>query len=52
MASSALILGGIGYWIDQQRQHETPYLGVAGVLLGFVLGMYRLIRVAKEVGGG
>lgn len=51
LAVSVLVLGGIGYWVDEQRQHETPYLGIAGVLLGFVLGMYRLIRLAQEIGG-
>ena len=50
-AAAVLLLGGIGYWIDAARQHETPYLGAAGALLGFVVGMYRLIRVAQEVGG-
>ena len=46
LAAGALVFGGLGYWLDGYRQHERPYLGIVGVLLGFSLGMYRLILVA------
>lgn len=56
LAASTLVLGGIGLWIDRSRGHETPYLTIAGALVGFAVGMYRLIRLAvsagDEVGGG
>ena len=51
LASFALILGAAGYWLDNSQGHATPYFGVAGVLIGFTLGMYRLIRLAMKTGG-
>lgn len=56
LAASTLVLGGIGLWIDRSRGRETPYLAIAGALVGFAVGLYRLIRLAvsasEESGGG
>ena len=51
LASFALILGAAGYWFDNNQGYTTPYFGVAGVLIGFALGMYRLVRLAMKTGG-
>lgn len=37
-----------GYWADR-HWHWTPWGTVAGVVLGFALGMYILIRQAGEM---
>ncbi len=47
LACYTLLLGGAGYWIDS-TWHTQPYLGIAGSLLGFSLGMYRLIVLATR----
>jgi len=49
LATGALGLGGVGYLIDRRIGWQPPWLGIAGVFLGFALGMYRLIRVANEL---
>ncbi len=46
LASYTLLLGAAGYWVDRRYGFPNPYVGVAGALLGFSLGMYRLIAVA------
>jgi Putative F0F1-ATPase subunit Ca2+/Mg2+ transporter len=48
LASYTLILGAAGYWVDGRWQHTQPYLGIAGALVGFSLGMYRLIVLASR----
>ena len=50
LASFSLILGAAGYWLDNSQDHATPYFGIAGVLIGFTLAMYRLIRLAAKIG--
>lgn len=49
LASFSLILGAMGYGIDYLMGNRTPYFAVAGVLLGFVLGFYRLIVLANKL---
>lgn len=49
LAGFALILGGLGYLVDRQIGWRQPYLAIAGVLIGFGLGMYRLIRIANSL---
>ena len=50
LASFALILGGVGYGIDHWLgNHVTPYFAIAGILLGFSLGFYRLIVLASKM---
>lgn len=40
---------GAGYLADK-HWHAAPWLTVTGVIAGFALGMYILIRQAKEMG--
>lgn len=39
--------GAIGYWIDQ-RLGTKPVLLILGVILGFVGGIWQLIRLTKR----
>jgi len=49
LASYALILGGIGYAADQWLGNQQPWIGIAGLIVGFCLGFYRLIQLAGEI---
>ncbi|MCM2373772.1 AtpZ/AtpI family protein [Aporhodopirellula aestuarii] len=49
LASFSLILGGAGYAIDHWLGNGTPYLGIAGLFVGFSLGFYRLIVLAGKM---
>ena len=49
LASFSLILGGLGYAIDQWAGNATPYAAIAGLLVGFSLGFYRLIVMANHL---
>lgn len=50
LASFPLILGAMGYyWLDPWMGNETPYIAIAGVLIGFCLGFYRLIQMANRI---
>ncbi|TWT95041.1 AtpZ/AtpI family protein [Neorhodopirellula pilleata] len=49
LASFSLILGGLGYAIDQWAGNQTPYIAIVGLLLGFSLGFYRLIILANQL---
>ncbi len=46
LATYTLILGAAGYAIDHFRGHAIPWFAIAGSLVGFTLGMYRLIVLA------
>lgn len=46
LAGSTLAMAGLGYVIDTARGHQTPYATIAAALVGFSLGMYRLISIA------
>ena len=50
MASYTLLMGAAGYWLDGRIGNAKPWLGVAGALFGFTLGMYRLIALAIRNG--
>lgn len=50
LASFSLILGGAGYGVDHWLGNSTPYFAIAGLLLGFSLGFYRLIVLASKMG--
>ncbi|MFG0267703.1 MAG: AtpZ/AtpI family protein [Rhodopirellula sp. JB055] len=50
LASFPLILGAMGYyWLDPWMGNETPYIAIAGVLVGFCLGFYRLILMVNQL---
>ncbi|TWT65978.1 AtpZ/AtpI family protein [Allorhodopirellula solitaria] len=49
LASFSLILGGAGYAVDHWMDNSTPYIAIAGMLLGFCLGFYRLIVLASKM---
>lgn len=49
LASFSLILGGAGYAVDRWMGNLTPYFAIAGLLLGFSLGFYRLIVLANRL---
>ncbi|WDQ17586.1 AtpZ/AtpI family protein [Rhodopirellula sp. P2] len=50
LASFPLILGAIGYyWLDPWMGFETPFIAIAGVLVGFCLGFYRLILMVNQL---
>lgn len=49
IASFSLILGAMGYGIDQAMTNSSPYIGIVGLLLGFSLGFYRLIVLASKL---
>lgn len=49
LASFSLILGGAGYGVDHFMGNGTPYVAIAGLLLGFSLGFYRLIVLANRL---
>ncbi len=42
----ALPAGG-GYWLDQ-RFHTLPILSAVGALLGFAVGFYHLLKIARQ----
>jgi hypothetical protein len=46
LASITLGLAGLGFWIDSQRGHVTPYATALGALVGFSYGMFRFIQKA------
>ncbi len=48
LASYTLILGAGGYWIDSHWEHSQPFFAITGALVGFTLGMYRLIVLATR----
>ena len=43
LIGSILLLGGIGYLVDQWRG-TSPWLVLAGLLLGIVVGFYELSK--------
>ncbi len=49
--TAALLLGlGLGWWLDR-RLGTGPWLMLLGILLGIVVGMYGIARVAFPPGG-
>ncbi|TWU18930.1 AtpZ/AtpI family protein [Allorhodopirellula heiligendammensis] len=49
LATYSLVLGGAGYGLDHWLGNATPYFAIAGILLGFSLGFYRLIVMASKI---
>jgi F0F1-type ATP synthase assembly protein I len=50
--TAGLVLGGLGgRWLDQKLGTE-PWLTITGLLLGFVVGMTEVARVAFRRGSG
>jgi len=49
LASFSLILGGAGYAVDRWMGNPTPFVAIAGLLVGFSLGFYRLIVLANRM---
>jgi F0F1-type ATP synthase assembly protein I len=49
LASFSLLLGGGGYLVDRWLGNITPYFAIAGLLVGFSLGFYRLIILASKM---
>jgi len=43
-----ILFGYLGHWADQFWDHR-PLLLLAGVFLGFALGLYRMIKVIKDL---
>ncbi len=47
--AAAEILGGaVGFWLDK-KYHTSPWLLLAGVALGFMLGLYIIWRRTQEM---
>ena len=46
LVGAILLLGGGGYFLDG-RFGTKPWLAVAGLLLGIVVGFYELIKVTR-----
>ncbi len=49
LAGSTLVFGAAGYWVDWIRDHGTPYVALVGLLVGFAVGLYRLISLAMKM---
>lgn len=49
LASFSLLLGGAGYAVDHWLGNPTPYFAIAGIVIGFCLGFYRLIVLANKM---
>lgn len=47
-AAAILLLGGVGWWFDK-RLDTDPWLMVVGFGLGFVVGLWLLIKAAGRM---
>ncbi len=47
-AVAELLGGALGIWLDKKWE-TSPWMLLLGVLGGFALGMYRIIRFAHEM---
>jgi F0F1-type ATP synthase assembly protein I len=43
-----LVPTGLGMWVDA-RWDLSPWCTVAGAAVGFAAGLYRLVRIAREI---
>lgn len=43
-----IFFGYLGYWLDEKLQQRSLFL-IAGVFLGFALGLYRMVKVINEL---
>ena len=48
LATYSLVLAALGYWLDSARQHSRPFATALGALIGFTIGMIRLIQIARR----
>jgi len=46
-ALSEILGGAFGYWLDK-KFGTLPWCLLGGVLIGFCIGFYRIVKVAKE----
>jgi ATP synthase protein I len=47
LVGAILLLGMVGYWVDQWRD-SSPWFLLAGLLAGMVVGFYELIKIARH----
>lgn len=47
-AASEILGAYAGYWLDK-RLDSSPWFLIAGVVLGFMLGFYQIVRSAKQM---
>ena len=47
LVGGVILLGGIGYAIDQWRG-TSPWFAVAGLFLGIIVGFYELIKTVSQ----
>ncbi len=47
-AVSEILCAGAGYWLDQ-RWGTAPWCLVAGAAAGFALGLYQILRAARQM---
>jgi F0F1-type ATP synthase assembly protein I len=45
--AAILVLGGAGWWLDQKLATQ-PWLLIVGIALGFMLGLWIMIRAASR----
>jgi F0F1-type ATP synthase assembly protein I len=45
--AAILLLGGIGWWLDQTL-NTRPWLLITGCALGFLLGLWLMIKAAAR----
>jgi F0F1-type ATP synthase assembly protein I len=50
-AMTMAVLGGLGWWLDGKLS-TTPWLLVAGVLIGAIGGFIRIVRAVPPARGG
>lgn len=43
-----IFFGYLGHWADEHWSHR-PLLLILGVFLGFALGLYRMVKVTKNI---
>jgi F0F1-type ATP synthase assembly protein I len=48
MATTILVLGGVGWWIDSTWQ-STPWGLIVGLLLGSALGLTQFLRMIQQL---
>jgi F0F1-type ATP synthase assembly protein I len=45
--AAILLPGGLGYWLDTKWQ-TTPWLMLVGGVFGFGVGLYMMLKAAKQ----
>lgn len=48
LATSTLVVAGLGFAIDHYRDHTTLFGTAFGALVGFAIGMVRFIKQASQ----